>query len=684
MVDLSRLCLRCFKDRGVYDVCPHCGYVAGTAAEQSYYLQPGMILSGRYIIGMVVGFGGFGITYKAYDAKLDMVVAIKEFYPGGMVNRERGGTHVEIFTRSQEDAYQHMLERFLEEAKNMALFSKEQDIVTVYDYFEENHTAYIVMEYIEGMLLKDYLKEYGCFSAEDAVPLFLDILGAIGKLHANGIIHKDISPDNIFILEQNKIKLFDFGAANFQGENDEEFHAVVIKAGYAPPEQYRKDTIPKPTLDIYAAGALLYHMVTGICPLEATDRNMKDELVLPTETGVAVPENLERAILKAMALDPEQRFQSVQEFYDTIAESRTVKLPEAKKEKGHYAVIQRVMLGILSAAAVAAGAFIIHYKLDFKNYVPDENTNLNVWLVEDSVQDSGKREETVNNLRSGFEERYPEAEVNISLIPEEEYASRLEAATEDEMPDVYCADYLSEDRMSECADLSKVVKNLGSVMYLFEDAYKEKYPAKKQIPLGFEMAVYYKNISKEQLPDGADRMDLDEIRRLTNAGECQWLDSEKKNKNAYKNMLKEKSALNGVVGDLSYWMEVQNATVSSKKAKELQIVPVVDKDKLLCSFSNSYAVKRNEDKNQEKTAMLFLYYLLGNTAQRELGLKQNAMIPVNAKAYREYMDNLQQYKTEYIEENIEVASGRNIKVSVSENVALDNSGEGVYQVYGSD
>lgn len=681
MVDLSRLCLRCFRDKGQYEVCPHCGYAAGMDAGQSYYLQPGTILAGRYIIGTVIGFGGFGITYKAFDAKLDMIIAIKEFYPNGMVNRQIGNTYVEIFTNSQSDDYHHMMERFLEEARNMAMFSKEQDIVTVYDFFEENYTAYIVMEYIEGMLLRDYLKEYGCFSVEDAVPLFLDILNAVKKLHEHGIIHKDISPDNIFILEQNKIKLFDFGAANFQGKQDEEFHEVVIKAGYAPPEQYSKDTIPKPTLDIYAAGALLYHMVTGIIPLEATDRRIRDELMLPSETGVAIDMNLERTILKAMALEPKQRFQSVSEFYDTLKESRTVEIINTTQKKNRYAIVQRAMLGALMAAAAAAGAFIIHYRMDIRNYVPKENTKLNVWIAEDASVNEEEAQEITDNLRTGFEERYPETKVEISMISKEEYASKLQTVTQDEMPDVYCADYLGKDRMSECADLSKIVKNLDSVMYLFEDEYGEIYPAKNQIPIGFEMAVYYRNTTKQELPQAEESVELEEINRLTENGECQWLPQKEGVGKICKNMLKTKSPVNGLVGSLVCWTDVQNVTVSNK-SKALQIIPVVEESSLLCAFCDSYAVKKNQDKNQEKTAMLFLYYLLGNTAQRELGLKQNAFLPVNAKTYREYMNNLRQYKTDYIEENIKVTDS--VKISVSDQVKLDSSSAGLYEVYGGE
>lgn len=151
----NQLCFQCFKVKGEYEVCPHCGYKEGTAAKQACQLAPGTVLSGRYIIGTSIGFGGFGITYKAYDTVLGIVVAIKEFYPAGLVSRAAGEVKIGIFSGDKEAEFKRQLARFLEEARNMAIFSKEKDIVNVFDFFEENQTAYIIMEFIEGQLLKE-------------------------------------------------------------------------------------------------------------------------------------------------------------------------------------------------------------------------------------------------------------------------------------------------------------------------------------------------------------------------------------------------------------------------------------------------------------------------------------------------------------------------------------------------
>ena len=235
----NQLCFQCFKIKGDYDVCPHCGYQEDAGAAQAYQLAPGTVLRGRYIIGVSIGFGGFGITYKAFDTVLSIVVAVKEFYPAGMVNRGEGEVKVGIFSGDKEEEFKRQLNRFLEEARNMAIFSKEKDIINVFDYFEENQTAYIIMEYVDAPLLKTKLQEQGRFSVEEAKRYMLALLDALSKVHYHGIIHKDISPDNIFLLGEDGVKIFDFGAAKFQGTETERTVNVVVKAGYTPPEQYR-------------------------------------------------------------------------------------------------------------------------------------------------------------------------------------------------------------------------------------------------------------------------------------------------------------------------------------------------------------------------------------------------------------------------------------------------------------
>ena len=258
-------------------MCPYCGYKKDTKRQQAYQLIPGTILHKRYIIGVSIGIGGFGITYSAYDTKLHFKVAVKEFYPAGLVNRAGGERKVGVFSGTKEKEFKRQHDRFLEEARNMALFSKDKDIVNVYDFFEENDTAYIIMEHVDAPLLKDRLKK-GRISEEEACGYMQALLQALDKVHRQGIIHKDISSDNIFLTGADSIKLFDFGAAKFQGTETERTISIVVKSGYTPPEQYSSESEQGVYMDIYAAGAVFYEMVTGKKPTDALDRIVEQSI----------------------------------------------------------------------------------------------------------------------------------------------------------------------------------------------------------------------------------------------------------------------------------------------------------------------------------------------------------------------------------------------------------------------
>lgn len=319
MDGMERLCVNCFRIvRGGYEVCPYCGFIENGLAGEACQLRPGTILADRYIIGEVIGQGGFGITYKGYDTNLGSVVAVKEFYPSRCVSRAENETRVSVFSGERKQEYGAMLKRFLEEARNAALFWKEPDIVNVLAYFEQNGTAYMIMEYIEGVLLKQRLELEGRLEPQVACTYMCAILKALSKIHEKGIIHRDISPDNIFLTGENTIKLLDFGTARFQQGESGQNVSVVVKPGYSSPEQYRSKVRQDSRMDIYSAGAVYFRMLTGFRPAEALDRMEKD--------GVAFTEHMEinarlkEDILKAMALDPEKRFASADEFRLAIEE----------------------------------------------------------------------------------------------------------------------------------------------------------------------------------------------------------------------------------------------------------------------------------------------------------------------------------------------------------------------------
>ena len=679
MRDLNRLCLWCFHELNGTRVCPCCGHTIGDGPKKLFELPLGTILNGRYIIGGEIGMGGFGITYKAYDVTLDIVVAIKEFYPNAIVYRGKGSQQVHVFSEEQENLYQGRKARFINEAKTQANFSNEPEVATVYSWFEENGTAYIAMEYIEGLRVCDYLQQYGKMEVKDALSIEREVLEALQKLHKQGIIHRDVSPDNIFICEGNHIKLIDFGAAYLDSEDDSNMYEAVIKDGYSPPEQYRSEYTPKPTIDIYAAGALLYEMVTGVRPISAQDRLADVALQKPSSFGIKINPNIEKAIMQAMELQVDYRFQSVEEFLGVIR--------EGKKTRKRYVNAKVTIIGLVAAFVLIVTTAIVAwqmYRADLMHYTPKEGTSIRIWLVLDDAVDVGKegRNNIQKDLKAGFEEQYPTVNLYIDYIREDAYEQKLLETPDDKLPDIYCTDYMKSDRKLQQADLEPLVKKLDNVSYLFTDIYKQNYIKKTEIPTGFQLAVYYKNASQEPL-EQTDYIGIKEVEKETGEKNCRWIDTVGSKDKVYEKMSNTLRPLNAVAGSLSVYKGVQDKLVSEKK-EQLEILPIVEDGKLLCSFTNCYAVKESDDRNKEKTCMLFLYYLLGNSAQRELYLKQDYALPVNGRAFQEYMENLDTYNVKYITDNIEVIGTRNISTHISNQIQMDTRKYGVFKAYGEE
>ena len=215
-------------------VCVHCGSRKGFAQEPAFALPAGSILHGRYLVGAVLGNGGFGITYIGYDLKEDPRVAIKEYLPTGMANRYPGTTTVSVYHTSQE--FHYGLKKFLEEARVIYKYRAYGNIISVYALFEENNTAYYVMEYLDGCDLKQYMaRRGGALPFEEALRLLLPVFDALEISHKDGLIHRDISPDNIYVCSNLQVKLLDFGAARVSLMERSKSLSVIFKRGYAPP-----------------------------------------------------------------------------------------------------------------------------------------------------------------------------------------------------------------------------------------------------------------------------------------------------------------------------------------------------------------------------------------------------------------------------------------------------------------
>ena len=287
--------------------------------ENLYCLRKGTRLIGRYTVEGVLGQGGFGITYLGMDELHKKKVAIKEFFPQGIVTRniEYEDT-VTVTLVGEKENYDKGKERFLKEAQTMAMFSKDKGIVKALDFFEINNTAYIVMEYLEGVTLKQYLRENKRIDAEDLVELLVPLIESLDEIHSQGLIHRDISPDNIMVLPDGRIKLMDFGAARDYTEFGEKSLSIVLKPGYAPPEQYQTHGVQGPWTDIYALCATMYKCITGENPPDAIDRLVDDHLKKISAFGIPVLPQIEEAIIKGMSVAAKDRYQNVGDFCEDL------------------------------------------------------------------------------------------------------------------------------------------------------------------------------------------------------------------------------------------------------------------------------------------------------------------------------------------------------------------------------
>ena len=287
--------------------------------ENLHCLRKGTRLIGHYTIEGVLGQGGFGITYLGIDELHEKKVAIKEFFPQGIVTRniEYQDTVTVTFV-GEKDNYEKGKERFLKEARTMAKFSKDEGIVKALDFFEINNTAYIVMEYLEGITLKQYLRENQRIAPEDLIELLVPLIESLDEIHSQGMIHRDISPDNIMVLPDGRIKLMDFGAARDYTEFGEKSLSIVLKPGYAPPEQYQTHGVQGPWTDIYALCATMYKCITGENPPDAIERVMDDSLKKISEFGIVIPPQEEAAIIKGMSVSAKDRYQNIKDFCEDL------------------------------------------------------------------------------------------------------------------------------------------------------------------------------------------------------------------------------------------------------------------------------------------------------------------------------------------------------------------------------
>lgn len=612
-------CMNCMKEYEEGQAkCPRCGYVRGTRPREIYHLYPEMELADRYIIGTVVGFGGFGVLYRAWDRKLEHMVAIKEYYPAGMVTRIPGQKEVILYTGKKHDEYKNGLTRFLDEARNTARFSSNPNIVNVFDFFEENGTAYMVMEFLEGVSLKEYISRAGGrLPWQQAVEIGLRIIDALKDVHGAKILHRDLSPDNVFMCDDGKIKLLDFGAARFTGLDDEKTRTIVLKMGFAPPEQYRSKSQQGPYTDIYALGATLYRALTGQTPDESVNRqdsinhNEGDTLKPMSQFVEGIPDYLDNAVLRAMALEPTLRFQNVQQMADALQNKKSYAdlAREIRRRKRRRAVGIAASLVILAAGAAAGLLYSRQQKL-----IRDlDQVELSVWMPVKDGMDSSQTEQLFLDMSAEFLEHYPGVQLDITCISRENYRDRLEeAAGTEEFPALFESTGLEDELGGRMASLEQEVyerleqDGAAAPVAGVLDRESREVLNPNQVPLGFKASVLYVNTELEK--SGAEFEADNSGQDFLEAGSRAW------------------------VSDTGEFTQVQ-AHIAGRYA-----VRPLESGEVPAGYTDVWSVDSEAGTVERAAAGRLLYFLLRQPAQDILHLRHDTALPVNEQVYRIYLE----------------------------------------------
>lgn len=299
-------------------ICPHCGREKAGQLTWSKALAPGTILNNKILIGNILGKGGYGITYIGYDMLLEYRVAVKEFFPDEMVDRAEDGKMVLVLDEVNGEEYQRETTAYLREARVLAEFSKFPGIVAIKDLFYENNTGYLIMEFLENGNLRKYVDaQGGWLGVKEALELMEPVISVLGRLHKSGLIHRDISPDNIMMDEDGSMKLIDFGGSKKVGLNNQQ--VFLGKWGFAPLEQMLSRLSEQgPWTDIYGICATLYCIMTSEVPQASYERNEKDELIDIAQYNINIDKKVAAGIMKGLSMNAKDRQQSIDELYKDL------------------------------------------------------------------------------------------------------------------------------------------------------------------------------------------------------------------------------------------------------------------------------------------------------------------------------------------------------------------------------
>lgn len=625
-------CPSCFRGYDAdYGICPHCGFSVEGQQTENYCLLMGTEIADRYIIGGMLGLGGFGITYRAWDKKLETVVAIKEYFPSGMVNRLPGSTEVMLVASKRRGEVQYGKERFLDEARNLARFNTHPNIVNVSDYFEANHTAYIVMEFLDGSTLGKTVRDRGRpLPPKQCCDIACDICEALRTLHASSILHRDVSPDNIFLCKNGSVKLIDFGAARFAETKDSKL-TIVVKPGFAPPEQYERVNRQGPWTDIYALGATLYYALTGHRPLESTNRKIRDELLEPSAVNPNIPENISTVVMRAMAIDIPYRYQSIDEFKRALlVEKKPASVVKVKKRRK-----TRRIVSIGAATAMVAALFVSAELMWQTRQIP--NADLELWYIVsgDSGLDAGKKA-ALETVAEQFEAEYKTITLSLKGIDPAHYQETLEQAKGDERPDIYeSTDFVLADAVDLQDGLDRVRAAGG-----FTDADLQ---GGLQYPTGLIVPVIYVNTS--QVTDGIEDFQTFDAIKSSCADAGSSLMISQNVVEIYMRLYGDEVAVNASPAAQENFIQGKTAVLLGSSLDYQMVqdelpgrysIHFPDSGHAAYCYDSVWSISSSDSK-AERAALLALEYLTSDTAQDYLHIRnQNGAVPITKEMLSEY------------------------------------------------
>ncbi|MBD5134448.1 MAG: protein kinase [Lachnospiraceae bacterium] len=549
-------------------------------------MSSGTKLKGRYIIRAVAGAGGFGIVYEAWDEMMKSKVAIKEY-------------HAVQADAIQPEEYAYDIKCFLNEARIMAKFDMHPNVVHIFDYFEENGAGYIVMEFLEGSSLKQFLmNQHGLSDIDMMLGIAESMCDILGTIHKAGIIHRDLSPDNIFICSNGDVKLIDFGASRLMGNSSNSTR--VVKSCYAPPEQYSDEKSQGPWTDVYALGAVMYRIITGQIPIESVRRKCDDGLLVPSELNPDIPEYLDNVIMKAMDTDPHMRYRNMDELRNALHNDEDDTAVQQKTEKKKT----RKITGIICAAVIMAICLITAVLIYYRGYImcglPE--AELELWIPSDD--DAGiadKMEKVLEEFNNKYKDH---VKIDVKEIPYSEYYDILSLLNGTKsMPVLFYTENKQNKYKEGLSDISGKIKGINAGKYLCAADIGKSISEEHMLPTGLNCFVVYVNNS---LTKDATEVTIDKklIRRVLER------QLELGNMEYYQAFLRGEKHY--YIGSTSKYHQIIN---SRDISSYIEIYDMSD----ICSygyFTDYWCISSNAGRDEKICAEAVLSYMMQENCQR--------------------------------------------------------------------